>query len=880
VFSDQFRSTALDLAVDGNDLWVATSYGLALYDRSIDPPAFVASIAIPGTTRVVRLANGNAYAGSGSSVAVVRKSGRTLQLVQTVDTGVVNDMVANGTDLYVATSTGLLDLPIFALGSPGPQRVLPTSSPTVYSLTLINSSLYVADGDASVEVINISIPSLPQSSGALTSSIARPTSVRGASGKLFVSDGRQSELWTGVGSSMTKVASYSFGASSVAPLTTDVVFLAGTDRTIRAFDLSLALTPVGTFVASIPVIGGSVNRVGALAFAANRLYAAAGDSGLLTYDATSFPAPFPLHAYSTGASTSIANTPDHVYVGNTAGGIMEFGESANGTLTKQRSWDGSRTDVVLDGGDGWLISSSGATMNLWSTKTSGAISTPISTATFRASVTDAVLVGLTAYAVLADRTLWSADLSLASPTPAQIAVNASPTSIARSGGAIAVADPRDDGTTTVVYFADPKGAPASINVPGVTTTAVALNGSTAAVFTFRGITLIDFATKTTTAVPQSSGSLARALAVSASSILDLTSSTLDVYDRTAQRMTAQFVLPSTPSQLNYNPDLNVAAIATADGITSIALGVQNKLPSLLAVPNPNAFFKKVIATPNRVLLSDQNGTVEIYTTALHHTGTIHAPGMVDVAANASGTYILFGNRTIGGYSIDGVPLRQTSINDTSDSQALSINTAGNAVWVSYSRGCLTATCEKRTNVYDASLNQTVTFSGAVVDIDVLGNRAYAIVDLPAEVRTYDISNPLLPAQIASHAAEGVLPETGITVSGTTLYVLGEKMYTYDAATLTKTGEQFSSFTPDPVNGLSAVDQHIRADGTCGVMTGRSFGAMLLSFNSTIESPPFGSPSAARFVARQPGVFYILTDHSLEIWSTSPMPSLPRRHAAK
>src|SRR6266536_5352764 len=73
VFSTQFRSTFNDLALDGNDLWTATSYGLALYDRGVDPPAFVASIALPGTTRVVRVLNGSAYAGSGNAIAVVQK---------------------------------------------------------------------------------------------------------------------------------------------------------------------------------------------------------------------------------------------------------------------------------------------------------------------------------------------------------------------------------------------------------------------------------------------------------------------------------------------------------------------------------------------------------------------------------------------------------------------------------------------------------------------------------------------------------------------------------------------------------------------------------------------------------------------------------------
>src|SRR5438876_10977912 len=94
VLSDQFRSSILDLAIDGNDLWAATSYGISLYDRSVDPPRLVASIPVAGATRLVRLGNGLAYAGSGNTIAVIRKSGRSLQLVRTVDAGApVNDIL-------------------------------------------------------------------------------------------------------------------------------------------------------------------------------------------------------------------------------------------------------------------------------------------------------------------------------------------------------------------------------------------------------------------------------------------------------------------------------------------------------------------------------------------------------------------------------------------------------------------------------------------------------------------------------------------------------------------------------------------------------------------------------------------------------------------
>ena len=63
VASVPFRASYLDIAIDGNDLWAATSYGVSLYDRSVDPPALIVSLPLPGVTRVVRAANGVAYAG-------------------------------------------------------------------------------------------------------------------------------------------------------------------------------------------------------------------------------------------------------------------------------------------------------------------------------------------------------------------------------------------------------------------------------------------------------------------------------------------------------------------------------------------------------------------------------------------------------------------------------------------------------------------------------------------------------------------------------------------------------------------------------------------------------------------------------------------------
>src|SRR5258707_11039060 len=67
VASVPFRATAYDVFIDGNDLWVATGYGVSLYDRGVDPPKRAAVVAVPQTTKIVRAANGTAYAPGGDA---------------------------------------------------------------------------------------------------------------------------------------------------------------------------------------------------------------------------------------------------------------------------------------------------------------------------------------------------------------------------------------------------------------------------------------------------------------------------------------------------------------------------------------------------------------------------------------------------------------------------------------------------------------------------------------------------------------------------------------------------------------------------------------------------------------------------------------------
>src|SRR5215210_3714591 len=155
-----FRTTALDVSVDGPYLWLATGYGVQLLQN--DGTRMAGSVALPGATRVVRSdGRGTAYAGSGSRLHVLRGGANGVSVVRSVDAGgAINDILISGSYLFVATSNGLAHFDVIDPANPiRTSVVLSTSSPNVTSLAAAGTRLYAADGDTSLEVYTISIPS-------------------------------------------------------------------------------------------------------------------------------------------------------------------------------------------------------------------------------------------------------------------------------------------------------------------------------------------------------------------------------------------------------------------------------------------------------------------------------------------------------------------------------------------------------------------------------------------------------------------------------------------------------------------------------------------------------------------------------------------------
>lgn len=879
VRSAEFRSTALDLSIDGNNLWVATSYGVSLYDRTVDPPKLVASIAVPGITRVVRAQSGIAFAGSGSSVVVVQKSGaHTLNIAKTIDAGgTINDIAATPFDLYVATSNGIAQVDL--LNVTKTNATFATSRSSVTSLALINQFLYAADGDASVEVFDINAPAAIVKAGTLTAPSA-VAFVRASNGKIFASSGALATfVFFGTGASMTNIGTATFGTSSVAPLLGDISFMAAADRRLHAVDFTATANPVELFRDDIAPSSGSTNRIGGLATAGNRLYVAAGDIGLVTYDVTAFASPFAIHAYTTASGSSVVSTGDHVFAARDSGGITNFSQSASGILTQGTTWDTSHADAVWDGANGFLLSSTGQSATLWTTIPT----TPqvVASTTFRAPVASAVLSGTVGYAVLTDRSLWSVDFggSSSTPAPKQITLSGiNPSAISHSGSAFAIADFRDDGTTNLAYFAtgDFSQTPKIVTVPGVSVTGVSLSGTTAAVLTFQGVTIVDFASSSTTVIPQSTG-FGRSLILSGTTAYEITDTSLLVWDVQKKQLAKRYTVPADPVALHVAPSSTIADIATGSGVATIATSATTQLPQSVATGNPNEYYKRAVAGASRIDLFDGHNADVFYDT-LRFVGSIR--GVADIAANDNGVYSISNSFVVSSYNADGYPRGSLTMNLT-NSRVLGIHTAGDAVWVSIESDC--PACTQTTTVFDprSGVSQTSTFGGNVLDVVTSGTRAYVLTDQPAEIRVVNIADPFHPSTTVSAPA----PQSAIAIAyaNGTVYVLGDKLTAYAESTLTLTAEILGSYVPDPTGTIIPTDQKLRIDGTCAVVVGRAFAPQIYTITSPTawtSGATFPMPSVTRSLAVVPGVMHFLTDHSLETWSTKPLPKPPRREPAR
>jgi hypothetical protein len=863
-YSGQFRSTAFDVALDGGMLWVATGYGVTLLEETPGGvPRVLDAIALPGSTRVVRAdGQGVAYAGSGSTLHVLRRDGGKIQLVRSAEaSGTVND-IALSTYLFVATSNGIDHFSIFDREHPVKTNVsLFTTSPNVSSLAIAHSTLYATDGDESVEIYSISTPSLPQRTGTLEAMPLAAYVSASPSGLIFVSD--RFGLNTDVFSATTRLARYPFGVTSVASLSGQVHFAGSLDRRLRALDFSVPARLATLFDDRLAPTGGSENSIRAVRRSGDRLYVAAGDIGLTLYDISAISRPYPFVSYHGSAATSVKVQGDRAWLTDAEGRISEQKIDPTGlSLQEQRGWSGGTSARVHDVAGDLLLSSSGTTATLWSLS-----ATPPATvlsASFPDIVAEAVIHDGGIVARLAGGAVWRAN-----PAPQPVAL-APMAHLARSGSSLALAEIRSGGTTTLHYY--PTGNLASeaqrFNFDGVATGGIALDAGRAAVFTFTGISVADLATGDVRVISGSNRAIPRQLLFSGDDLLVLTPSGLHVYAE-ARIFEREHALSLDPIAIDASP--SIAVITAAEGPAAISYTAQ--LPRAF-VPFRNRYYTKVVSAGNTLYLFSRD-SVEAYglvADAPHFITHIDAAGVIDVAATAHALLTLSANGTITSWSRAGVKLAETKLTGET-TQPLSITTVGNAAWVSVSKGCTGGICEKETIVLDAtSLVTTSTMTGGIDDVAVAGNRAFALVSLPDHLRLLDVSDPLHPLIMIERPrpplAASLAHENG------TVHVLGERLYSFTATTLSPAGERLNPpVAPGP--------RLIRIAGNCAVVmrAGEQTRIYNLPIWTTAQNP-MPLPSSLRSIAIHDEKFFLLTDHSLEVWSSTVSDPPARRRAVR
>ena len=145
-------------------------------------------------------------------------------------------------------------------------------------------------------------------------------------------------------------------------------------------------------------------------------------------------------------------------------------------------------------------------------------------------------------------------------------------------------------------------------------------------------------------------------------------------------------------------------------------------------------------------------------------------------------------------------------------------------------------------------------TGSVRDVVTSGNarlRAHRTAERSARGR-HQRSRASRGARQPRHA-KAPRPPRAIAFANNTVYVLGEKLYTYSPSDLSKGGEQLTSYVTDLASGVTYVDQHLRADGGCIALTGRQFSPQFLNGSSILprrrSPPPRPDDSSPRNPAR-------------------------------
>ncbi|HEU5161579.1 MAG TPA: hypothetical protein VFV54_00400, partial [Thermoanaerobaculia bacterium] len=775
----------------------------------------------PGTTLAVVAAPGGVWAASGRGVYFIERA-RPLRIASSVQLGSdVNDLAIAGSWLYAATTTGITQIDAVDRARPAVGKQLNTTSGSALSVAILGSHLYAADGDRTIEVYAIGTPTIPQKVGTFDS-LPRSLTVHASGDNLIVSDGQRAEVFAGSGATMTKLGSLPFGATAVAAGAGSLRFVAGADRTVRAINV-LAPVPTVLATAETDLTTGTVNRVTALASTGDLVVAAAGDAGLAAWSLSSLVAPFPASSIEIGAIGSAWISAERAVVALPAGGLRRYTES-NGIMNPGPTFGAGSVWKIQDGDGTAVLASAGSTLQLWDS--SAATPTSISSATLAGAITGAALSGPRKAAVLlADKTVWSVDLSQSPATVTKLAVAGAPSFIAASSGGIAIAEITPAGNTLVRYY--PGGETSSVveaTIEGTSNSGLALSSNgTAAAATFKGIALVDLAAGGAPRyIAGSNTAPVRDLEIEGANVLALESGRLQVRRLSDGALLSAWPLTSDGEYVQASG--NRAIVAGANGFTVIDTSRTPVAPVELSLPqDAPRFFRSVerdgallwlVEKSRADLLALDGHGIPLTAESLSYDETI-----VAAAAARGNLYTLSASGKLLGRDTAGRVVAQLAINEGADQQMNGMQTVGESLWISLTRGCGAGGCEKKTLVVDAAsgLVITATLPGGILDVVWSGDRAWALSDTPREVRIYDIAKPSTPSLFNSASATG--DPVSIARAAGFVWTLGSTLKRY-SETLQPQAEFLAAWTADPTGRVTYVDQKVRATGDCLIIAGR------------------------------------------------------------
>lgn len=864
-WSSPHRHTALDLAVDGSDVWTATGWGVVLQTAVAEAaPVAGTSVAVPGRTASVAARGGIAWAGSGAALYTIRPTADGLVIENVLPlNGTVSDLVLHGDYLFAGTSAGLLQIDLLNPLRPIVARTLPASAGGVISLAAGSNRLFAVDGDVSVDVYNISVPSLPQRVSEINA-FPRNAAVSVAANHVLISDGRQTRIFTisepasFVGTLATPVeAATSLGGTLVA---------AASGRDVRVWDLANPASAALLWSSSLPVTAGTVNRSSAVAFVGGTLIVAAGDAGQPSWALGRIETPYRTMAWRSAPISHLLVAGDSLITSHPAGGMHSWRRTSGG-LQHRGAFEEDAPQAVADTEAGRFVAFSGATLTLWDHSTFP--HQRVGSAQLDAPVRAAVLRNSRAFVLLTNGTGVTVDFTVspAAVQPWDPGVP-SPYGLAAAGDRMAVIGLEgNESLVRVQAFGGPQQQ--AVRIAGSATAGFAIDAAgRVAALTFAGLHLIDVSANTARIIPDVTP--VDDLGIVDEEIALLRGDAIEVRRWSDGAAVRQIALPASFSVSAPIPGTRQIALGGETMIGLVQIDDAGSAPSLLSGVWSNRFVRDVYVEESWIYVRDARRMTRYRLSpagSLVPVAWFDLPaGIVDVVI-ASGWPVLLDNAgEVTKLDWRGLPVDRVALPQSADFVPLNLEVAGGAVYASYRRGCTSGACEERTDVIDpSSMDVTASLQGGVVAATSNGNTAFLITQLPRELVRLDISDPLHPVVVGHGALESDHVSLAWDPSRNVLWILGSRLTRVDPVSLAAGASYLDSWQAREGAELSFNDQRVRVNDGVLLVTGRGAGPLLW---------PGGDPASGAIIWNTPAEvlrveplrdgFAVLTTHSIEI----------------